>query len=104
MPARLSHSHVVSLASLPRFFYTSISFSQRDKRERILGLGSKMASNEPPGDAADKGSNKAADRGFDKGIYLVDPLGHVMMRFPDDPDPSRMKKDLGKLLKWSRVG
>ncbi|NCX02301.1 MAG: hypothetical protein EBV72_05430 [Betaproteobacteria bacterium] len=81
-----------------------VLYLERDKRERILGLGSKMASNEPPGDAADKGSNKAADRGFDKGIYLVDPLGHVMMRFPDDPDPSRMKKDLGKLLKWSRVG
>lgn len=40
----------------------------------------------------------------DKAIYLVDPLGHLMMRFPDDPDPSRMKKDLSKLLKWSRVG
>lgn len=40
----------------------------------------------------------------EKGIYLVDPLGHVMMRFPEDPDPGRMKKDLAKLLKWSRVG
>jgi len=40
----------------------------------------------------------------DKAIYLVDPLGNLMMRFPEDPDPSRMKKDLSKLLKWSRVG
>jgi len=40
----------------------------------------------------------------DRAIYLVDPLGNLMMRFPEDPDPGRMKKDLSKLLKWSRVG
>lgn len=37
-------------------------------------------------------------------IYLVDPLGHLMMRFPVDPDPSRMKKDISRLLKVSRIG
>jgi hypothetical protein len=34
----------------------------------------------------------------------VDPLGNLMMRFPRDPDPSRMIKDLQRLLKASRVG
>jgi hypothetical protein len=37
-------------------------------------------------------------------IYLVDPLGNLMMRFPPDPDPSRMIKDLQRLLKYSRTG
>jgi len=37
-------------------------------------------------------------------IYLVDPLGNLMMRFPRDPDPSRMLKDLQRLLKYSRIG
>lgn len=37
-------------------------------------------------------------------IYVVDPLGNVMMRFPADADPNRMKKDLAKLLRASRVG
>jgi hypothetical protein len=37
-------------------------------------------------------------------IYLVDPLGNLMMRFPRDPDPSRILKDLQRLLKLSRVG
>ena len=37
-------------------------------------------------------------------IYLVDPLGNLMLRFPRDPDPSRMIKDLQRLLKVSRVG
>ena len=37
-------------------------------------------------------------------IYLVDPLGNLMLRFPRDPDPSRMLKDLQRLLKASRIG
>ncbi len=37
-------------------------------------------------------------------IYIIDPLGNLMMRFPANPDPSRMKKDLNKLLRASRVG
>jgi hypothetical protein len=37
-------------------------------------------------------------------IFLVDPLGNLMMRFPKDPDPNRMKKDLIHLLKVSRIG
>jgi hypothetical protein len=36
-------------------------------------------------------------------IYLVDPLGNLMMRFPRDPDPSKMIKDLQRLLKYSGV-
>ena len=38
------------------------------------------------------------------GILLIDPLGNLMMRFPANPDASRMKKDLAKLLRASRVG
>ena len=37
-------------------------------------------------------------------IYLVDPLGNLMMRFPADPEPARMIKDLERLLKLSRIG
>jgi cytochrome oxidase Cu insertion factor (SCO1/SenC/PrrC family) len=37
-------------------------------------------------------------------IYIIDPLGNVMMRFPRDPEPSRMIKDLTRLLKASRIG
>nr|WP_227875433.1 MULTISPECIES: cytochrome C oxidase subunit I [Paraburkholderia] len=37
-------------------------------------------------------------------IYLVDPNGNLMMRFPEQPDPSKIKQDVTKLLKWSRIG
>lgn len=37
-------------------------------------------------------------------LYMIDPLGNLMMRFPKDPDLNKVKKDLGKLLKASRIG
>lgn len=37
-------------------------------------------------------------------IWLVDPLGNLMMRFPRDPDPGKMVKDLERLLKYSGFG
>ena len=37
-------------------------------------------------------------------IYLVDPLGNLMMRFPRDPDPSRVIKDIQRLLRASGFG
>lgn len=37
-------------------------------------------------------------------IYMIDPLGNLMMRFPRDADPNKIKKDLAKLLKASRIG
>lgn len=45
-----------------------------------------------------------AERSAAEHIYLVDPLGNLMLRFPRDPDPSRMIKDLQRLLKVSRFG
>jgi len=40
----------------------------------------------------------------DDGVYLVDPLGNLMLRFPAHPDPKRMMKDLKLLLKASQIG
>jgi len=37
-------------------------------------------------------------------IYLVDPQGRVMMRFPEEPDPKQMIRDVSRLLKYSRQG
>ncbi len=37
-------------------------------------------------------------------IYLIDPLGNLMMRYPKDADANKIKKDLSKLLKASAIG
>jgi hypothetical protein len=37
-------------------------------------------------------------------IYLVDPLGNLMMYYPPEVDPRGMIQDLQRLLKYSRIG
>jgi hypothetical protein len=43
-------------------------------------------------------------QGGSDAIWLIDPLGNLMMRFPADPDIKAMNKDLARLLKASRIG
>ena len=37
-------------------------------------------------------------------IYLVDPLGNLVLAYPREPDPKGLAKDLERLLKASRIG
>jgi cytochrome oxidase Cu insertion factor (SCO1/SenC/PrrC family) len=41
---------------------------------------------------------------IDDHLYLVDPMGHLMMRFPKDANPAKVKNDINKLLKASAIG
>ena len=41
---------------------------------------------------------------MDQNVWLIDPLGNIMLRFPPDPDPKGMRSDLARLLKISRAG
>lgn len=45
---------------------------------------------------------------LERHLYVVDPLGHWMMRMPADPDPARMKRDLERLMRasagWDQAG
>ena len=59
------------------------------------------------GSLRDQISAAEQERKMDKlpdAIYVVDPFGNVMMRFPPDLDPGKMLKDLKHLLKVSRIG
>jgi hypothetical protein len=42
-----------------------------------------------------------AGRPLSAHLYVIDPLGHWMMRTPVDPDPSRFRRDLERLLRAS---
>jgi cytochrome oxidase Cu insertion factor (SCO1/SenC/PrrC family) len=45
------------------------------------------------------------DRPLDSGrLYLIDPLGNLMMSYPLGIDPTGIIKDLKRLLKYSRIG
>jgi cytochrome oxidase Cu insertion factor (SCO1/SenC/PrrC family) len=37
-------------------------------------------------------------------IYLIDPLGNLMMRYPKDADANKIKRDISKLLYASGIG
>lgn len=37
-------------------------------------------------------------------MWIVDPLGNLMMQFPEDADPISVRNDLSKLIKNSRIG
>lgn len=45
-----------------------------------------------------------AEQNASQHIYLIDPLGNLMLRFPAQPDHKGMMKDLKLLLKASQVG
>lgn len=38
-----------------------------------------------------------------RSLYLIDPLGNIMMHFPENLDPKLIRKDFNKLLKVSRL-
>jgi cytochrome oxidase Cu insertion factor (SCO1/SenC/PrrC family) len=42
--------------------------------------------------------------GATSSIYLIDPLGNLVLRYPADPDIKRLAKDLERLLRASRIG
>jgi hypothetical protein len=50
----------------------------------------------------------AAGQALEDHIYVVDPLGDWMMRAPVDADPSRLKRDIDRLLRgsagWDKPG
>ena len=45
----------------------------------------------------------AEGRALEEHFYVVDPMGQWMMRFPVQPDPARIKRDLARLMNASRA-
>lgn len=58
-----------------------------------------------PGAFIDNFRNGQADDSFASGeLYLVDPLGNLMLRYAADTEPAGIIKDLKRLLRYSRIG
>jgi len=70
-------------------------------------LGLRVLSGTSPAVESLRGQIRDAEKTMEslsEAIYIVDPLGNVMMRFPPDLEPGKMIKDLKHLLKVSRIG
>jgi hypothetical protein len=87
----------------------------RDRMQRVLFISAKfdraiveqqhpdlvIVTADMPVAAAFADTLGTADRAY---IYLVDPLGNLMMRFPRDTGMKGIHTDLKKLLRLSRIG
>lgn len=83
------------------------SAGQLDSDLRAEHPGLVVATGSADAQAELKGQIVAAQVGMEPlsdAIYLIDPLGNVMLRFPSDLPPKSMLKDLKHLLKVSRIG
>ncbi|MFT3956876.1 MAG: hypothetical protein QM722_21565 [Piscinibacter sp.] len=54
-----------------------------------------------PRDALSGWLQPAAGQSLEQHFYIVDPMGHWMMRAPGEPDAARLKRDLEKLMRGS---
>lgn len=55
---------------------------------------------DPSGDLQSSMQQAAA---WSSAVYLVDPLGNIMMAYPGGDDPNHLKQDLKRLLTWSKL-
>ena len=87
---------------------------QNAERERVQRLGLSPDAGAPPPRVLDEhpdlaiarvgaGADAALPEGSDR-IYLIDPLGNLVLAWPVDPDIKAMAKDLTRLLRASRIG
>lgn len=44
------------------------------------------------------------DPGLEPISYIVDPEGHIILRYPQDADFNGMRRDLSRLLTWTQTG
>jgi cytochrome oxidase Cu insertion factor (SCO1/SenC/PrrC family) len=95
------------------YFMRQVRRAQGKEMDRVERLWVLTDAGKPRAEllAAIEGTHLASSaelKGFDVNaadhLYLVDPQGNLMMRFPRDPDPTRMIKDLQRLLKYVRAG
>ncbi|HTR58878.1 MAG TPA: hypothetical protein VMM27_11945 [Casimicrobiaceae bacterium] len=85
---------------------------ERDRIGRVLLLPSGAPAPAPellaehPGMIVVHGDPRqwTARPGATPNIYLVDPHGNFILRYPPDPDIRRLAKDLERLLRASRIG
>ncbi|HCY13537.1 MAG TPA: hypothetical protein DG414_06835 [Gammaproteobacteria bacterium] len=66
----------------------------------VLGAGAAALARLAQQFKLDSGSPVTGDRR----IYLVDPLGNLMMSYPAEADPTDIRKDIARLLRVSRIG
>jgi hypothetical protein len=42
--------------------------------------------------------------GLADSMWMIDPIGNLILQYPRETDPIELRKDIGKLLHSSRIG
>jgi cytochrome oxidase Cu insertion factor (SCO1/SenC/PrrC family) len=56
------------------------------------------------GDAGSALAPVLPDAGLEAISYILDPRGHIILRYPQDADLNGMRRDLSRLLTWTKTG
>jgi hypothetical protein len=100
------------------YYMRQIRIAQGEARDRVERVWVLTAAGTPsealmaayPGMHVARETSREFERGFPASdgalhhVYLIDPLGNVMLRFPRNPNPTRMLKDVQHLLRYSSAG
>lgn len=81
--------------------------STQDLRNELLGIFPAFNLATDPTATFNDALQIAADHSGNKNealaLYLVDPLGNIMMTYNGNDGPARLSKDLARLLTWSKL-
>ncbi len=77
---------------------------QNELTERLLQVYPEfIIAGEPPLEVLDALDDIAGQADSAGATYLADPLGNIMLYYEAGPDPNFLKKDLKRLLTWSKL-
>jgi hypothetical protein len=77
---------------------------QNDLQAHFPGQAIAVFQGDTPAELVEVFTLDGRDPWQDDRVYLVDPLGNLMMSYPPDTAPKGMIKDLERLLKYSGLG
>jgi hypothetical protein len=85
-----------------------IADRERVRPEVLRGIGPQATLLRTERAALARWLEPASGHALDAHLYVVDPRGEWMMRFPPETDPARVKRDVERLLRasasWDRAG
>lgn len=93
---------------LDKVWFVSDDGAVRTELRRAVAAAPEVTVLRFPAAALQRWLQPAAGHALDEHLYVVDPMGQWMMRFPAQFEPAKVKRDLERLMRasasWDRAG